>query len=191
VWPTIAQVLAGGPAPNEITGKAATMVSEWVKKGASRLGTEHPTAQAAAVMDAVWLPIGEAILGPTLGSSLGEFEAIAPPDNPPSSSGSSYGTGWEGYIYKDLRTILGQSVAQPYSRVYCGGGSLEACRTALWKAVQTGVEHLVAEQGSNPLHWHAANVRITFPPDPAMKTTMRWTNRSTFQQVIEFLGHAE
>jgi hypothetical protein len=32
-------------------------------------------------------------------------------------------------------------------------------------------------------------VRIEFPPDPLFNTTMRWTNRSTFQQVIEFTGH--
>jgi hypothetical protein len=37
--------------------------------------------------------------------------------------------------------------------------------------------------------WRAATVRIEFPPDPLFNTTMRWTNRSTFQQVIEFTGH--
>jgi hypothetical protein len=34
-------------------------------------------------------------------------------------------------------------------------------------------------------------VRITFPPDPIFQHTMSWTNRSTFQQVIEFTGHEE
>jgi hypothetical protein len=94
-------------------------------------------------------------------------------------------------VSKDLRTILGQSVAQPYSRTYCGSGSLEACRNSLWAVVQSAVEHLSATQGPNPKKWRAAAVRISFPPDPAMTATMRWTNRSTFQQVIEFAGHAE
>ena len=37
--------------------------------------------------------------------------------------------------------------------------------------------------------WRAPEVRIKFPPGAAF--TMSWTNRSTFQQVIEFTGHAE
>jgi hypothetical protein len=32
-------------------------------------------------------------------------------------------------------------------------------------------------------------VRIEFPPG-LLPYTMRWTNRSTFQQVITFTGHA-
>jgi hypothetical protein len=28
-----------------------------------------------------------------------------------------------------------------------------------------------------------------FPPNPKFPITMAWTNRSTFQQVIEFTGH--
>ena len=37
--------------------------------------------------------------------------------------------------------------------------------------------------------WRAPVVRIDFPP--ASTYTMSWTNRSTFQQVIEFTGHDE
>jgi acyl-homoserine lactone acylase PvdQ len=192
VWPIINQVLSGAPPPSALAGEAVTMINEWITKlKATRLGEEHPSAPAAAVMDAVWQPMGEAVLGPTLGPLLGEFESIAAPDDPPSSVGSAYGSGWEGYVSKDLRSILGQSVAQPYSRIYCGSGSLETCRSSLWAVVQSAVEHLSATQGPNPKKWRAANVRIKFPPDPAMTATMRWTNRSTFQQVIEFTGHAE
>jgi hypothetical protein len=94
-------------------------------------------------------------------------------------------------VYKDLRSLLGETPAQPYSRPFCGNGSLEACRNALWGVVQSAVEQLSAQQGSEPSKWKAAKVRITFPPDTLLPTTMRWTNRSTFQQVIEFTGHAE
>jgi acyl-homoserine lactone acylase PvdQ len=190
VWPVIKKVLAGEPAPTKLAEEGVTLVNEWVEKGASRLGLHQPKAHAAAVMDSIWLPIGNAVLGPVLGELLPEFASIAAPDNPPSSSGSAYGGGWESYVYKDLKSVLGEAVAQPYSRGYCGNGSLAACRASLWAAIQQGMEALVAKKGPNPTKWFAEKVRIKFPPDPLFSTTMRWTNRSTFQQVIEFTGHA-
>jgi acyl-homoserine lactone acylase PvdQ len=189
VWPTIKEVLATGPAPSKLAEEAVNMVSAWSATGASRMGINRPSAPAAAVIDAVWTPIGEAVLGPVLGSLLPEFKSMVGPANPPSSTGSSFDGGWEGYIYKDLRTLLGKPVAQAYSRGYCGEGNLEACRNSLWSAIQGAVEKLAAEQGSEPAKWRAAKVRIEFPPGLLTGVTMRWTNRSTFQQVIEFTGH--
>lgn len=87
----------------------------------------------------MWTPIAEAVLGPALGDLTPEFESIPGTDNPPNSNGSSFGGGWYGYVYKDLRTLFGDPVEQPYR---------------------------------------------------LLEYTMRWTNRSTFQQVIEFTGHA-
>ena len=158
------------------------------------MGPENP---GAAVMDAAWTPIGEAVLGPVLGPELlSEFASLNSPDDAPNSAGSSYDEGWYGYVYKDLKTELGLPVLGPYSRRYCGNGSLAACRTSLWAAIQTAAEQLKETQGSEPSNWRAAPVRITFPPtyDPLPPTftepfTMSWTNRSTFQQVIEFVGH--
>ena len=190
VWPVIEKVLATGPAPSKLAEEVANEITAWVSAGASRFGKTGPKAPAAAAMDAVWAPIAEAVLSPVLGSQLGEFKSIAGIDNPENSGGSSFGGGWYGYVEKDLRTVLGESVAQPYSRTYCGNGSLEACRNSLWSAIQTAAEGVAAKQGSNPATWEAARVRIEFPPDPVEKFTMRWTNRSTFQQVIEFTGHA-
>jgi len=189
VWPVIEQVLAGGPAPSKLAEEAEALVSTWVSSGASLYGKNQPKAPAAAVMDAVWTPIAEDVLGPVLGELLPEFKSIAGPDNPPNSGGSSFDGGWYGYVYKDLRDELGLPVAQPYSRQYCGGGSLAACRTSLWAAIQHAAEQLEKSQGSNMTKWRAPIVRIDFPPGSTY--TMSWTNRSTFQQVIEFEGHAE
>jgi len=191
VWPTIEQVLATGPAPSKLAEQAAAMVTKWVEEGASRLGQNRAKAPAAAVMDGAWTPIAEAVLGPVLGELTPEFESIAGTDDAPSSTGSSFDSGWYGYVYKDLRSLLGQSVAQPYSRQYCGSGSLEACRASLWAAIQGAAEQLEGSQGSVLTSWHAKKVRITFPPGLLPSFTMRWTNRSTFQQVIEFVGHEE
>ena len=191
VWPVIEQVLAGGPAPSALANEAAQLVDKWVEEGASLYGVNQPNAPAAAVMDQVWTPIAEAVLGPVLGELMPEFESMNGTDNPPNSSGSSFDNGWYGYVYKDLRSELGLPVEGAFSRHYCGNGSLEACRASLWSAIQTAAEQLKTAQGSNMSAWRAPEVRITFPPDPAFRYTMSWTNRSTFQQVIEFTGHEE
>ncbi|HEV3282654.1 MAG TPA: penicillin acylase family protein [Solirubrobacteraceae bacterium] len=189
VWPLIKQVLASGPAPSKLAEEAAGLVSTWAEHGASRLGDPRPKDPGAAVMDRVWSPIAEAVMSPVLGEALPELKSIFGTDNPPSPRGSSFDGGWYGYVYKDLRSLLGLSVEAPYSHKYCGAGSLETCRKSLWAVVQTAAEQLAGEQGPTPSKWRAAKVRIEFPPG-LLPYTMRWTNRSTFQQVITFTGHA-
>ncbi len=197
-WPLIERALQGARAPSPLAQQAANLISTWVAHGASRFGVLQPEEPGAAVLDAAWKGIGEAVLSPVLGPELtSQFASMVPPDNAPNSSGSSYDEGWYGYVYKDLKTELGLPVEGPYSRRYCGNGNLSACRTSLWAAIQAAANQLKETQGSEPSKWRAAPVRITFPPtyDPLPPTytepfTMDWTNRSTFQQVIEFTGHA-
>ena len=206
VWSTIEEVLnSPGTAPSPLAQEAEKTIAKWVKSGSSRYGKEGPKAPAAAILDAAWTGMGEAVLGPVLGSQIGEFKSLQGPNNGENSQGSSYGSGWYGYVYKGLRQVLGDPVAQPLSRGYCGGGELEACRNSLWAALQTAAEHLQETQGTNIKAWRAEKVRINFLPSilkepfknkethetEHIAATMSWTNRSTFQQVIEFLGHAE
>jgi hypothetical protein len=93
-------------------------------------------------------------------------------------------------VSKDLRSELGMKVRGAYSRHYCGNGSLKRCRASLWAAIQAAASHLKATQGPNPNAWFSSATaeRISFIPG-LIPFTMRWTNRSTFQQVIEFTGH--
>ncbi len=191
VWPTIEEVLKKpGPEPSALAQQAVKMIRRWVKQGASRYGKEGPKAPAAAILDAAWTPIGEAVLSPVLGTELtGDLKSIIGPNNGENSQGSSYGSGWYGYVYKSLREVLGDTVAQPNSRGYCGNGNVEACRNSLWSAIQGAAEKLETEQGSEPKQWRAEKVRIDFLPH-LLQATFPWTNRSTFQQVIEFTGHA-
>ncbi len=208
VWPSIEEVLdTPGPEPSTLAKDAVKKIKAWVKSGASRYGKEGPTKAAAAILDAAWTPIGEAVLAPVLGELLPQFASIMGPDNGENSGGSSYGSGWYGYVYKAMRTVLGDSVAQPFSdEPYCGG-SLSACRAALWSAIEGAAEELEHEQGANLNKWKAAKVQIEFVGDEAhippcetkeeekakpakCQPKMPWTNRSTFQQVIEFTGHA-
>jgi acyl-homoserine lactone acylase PvdQ len=183
VWPVISQVLSGGPAPSALAQQAVNMVSAWAESGASRLGGKQPKEPAAAILDAAWTPIAEAVMRPVLGELMSVFDSFNPAGSLPDTEGP-----WPGYVYKDLRSELGLPVEGPFSRHYCGNGSLEACRASLWAAIQGAVEQLAATQGPEPLAWRAADDRISFLPG-LLQFTMRWTNRSTFQQVIEFVGH--
>ena len=58
---------------------------------------------AAAVIESVFTPMAEAVMGPVLGELLPELRSIEGTDNGPNSGGSSFGGGWYGYVYKDLR----------------------------------------------------------------------------------------
>jgi hypothetical protein len=172
VWPVVAQVLAGGPAPDALTQTAAELVTQWSQSGGRLLdttGSGHVDMPGAAVLDQAWPGIVAAVLTPILGPLASEI----PTDGDMS------------YVDKDLRTLLGQPVQGRYSHSYCGNGSLQACRASLWTALQVAANALVASQGSNPDAWRAPAQHIAFQPG-VLPNTMPFTNRPTFQQVVTF-----
>ena len=117
IWPTIERVLnSPGPAPSALAKEAEKTVMKWVKSGSSRYGKEGPKAPGAAILDAAWTGMGEAVLDPVLGELIGELKSLQGPNNGENSQGSSYGSGWYGYVYKGLQPVLGETVgsaAQP------------------------------------------------------------------------------
>jgi acyl-homoserine lactone acylase PvdQ len=193
VWPVIRDVLATGPAPDALTQQAADLVSAWSAAGGSRLdrdGDGKIDDPGAAVLDAAWRPLATAVLQPVLGDLTTQLATLASPDAKPNSDGNSFGSGWYGYVDKDLSSLLGRTVQQPYSRRYCGNGDLAACRDSLWAVLQQATQDLSAAQGPDPTAWRAdANAeRIAFKPG-LLTDTMRWANRPTFQQVGQYTGH--
>lgn len=196
VWPVVAKVL-GASAPDPTTAKAADLVSAWATAGGSRLDRDldgKVDDPGAAILDAAWPALATAVLSPVLGPLAGDgpgtLSAVVPRDNSANAGGSSYFAGWYGYVDTDLRTLLGEKVAARYSRPYCGNGDLAACRASLWQALADAAAGLAAAQGPDPAAWHAdaTKERIRFAPG-LLATTMRWANRPTFQQVIDFDGH--
>ena len=191
VWPLIAAVLAGSPAPDALTQQAYNLLNAWSRAGGSRLDRNlsgKVDDPGAAIMDHAFTKLATAVLAPVLGSAESDFAAIVGPDNSPSrSNGSAFGSGWYGYVVKDLRTLLHRKVKARYNLHYCGGGALAACRASLWAALQQAAAELAAQQGPNPSAWRsdATLERIHFVPN-LIPNTMRWTNRSVFQQVLEF-----
>jgi acyl-homoserine lactone acylase PvdQ len=193
--PTLAAVLDTGPAPTPRAARMLTLLEDWRAQGASRLDRnldgkiDHP---GAAIMDAAWPRIADAVMSPVLGPQLGQLAELIPKDESARSLGSSYGEGWYGYADKDLRTLLGRKVAGPFQTRYCGAGNLAACRASLWLALDAAGAELQQAQGGDPAAWRAdaRPERIVFQPGLlGSKFTMRWTNRPTFQQVIYFRGH--
>ena len=53
--------------------------------------------------------------------------------------GSAFDVGFYGIVQKDLRSVLGQRVRGPLNRIYCGRGSLKACRAALESSLRQAV----------------------------------------------------
>ena len=190
--PLLADLLKGSSAPN---AQAATMLKVligWRQRGGSRLDRNLDGKiddPGAAVMDAAWPKIADAFMRPQLGSQLDELDSLFSRfDQPP---GGQY-DGWYQYFDRDVRSLLGKPVAQPFQNEYCGHGDRRRCQRAVWHAIAAAGTQLTADQGtSNPYAWRADATaeRIHFAPG-LLSTTMRYTNRpSGIQQVISFNGH--
>jgi len=141
-------------------------------------------------MDAAWPRLADAVMTPVLGPLVSRLAALHGRSDDAGPGGSSYISGWYGYVDKDLRTLLGRDVRGPYSRRYCGAGVLATCRQALWDALDAAAAQLETTQGPAPSAWRADATaeRIRFTSG-VLSDTMRWTNRPTFQQLMSFRSH--
>ena len=189
----------------------AAVVNEleaWVKSGAHRINRAHPgtsgnyeQTDAVRIMDAWWPLLVRAEFQPVLGSSLlnqveGDFAINDEPGHGSSGAhlGSSFDVGFYGIVQKDLRAALGQHVAGPLNRVYCGNGLLAACRAALESSLRQAV-------GESPAQVYPADSpcaagdqmcsdSIQFRAIGAVtQPLIEWVNRPTFQQADEIQGH--
>jgi hypothetical protein len=166
-----------------------TLLKQWDGSRLDANGDGKIDAPGAAIMDAWWPKLAVAVLQPVLGPLTDQLKQLAPIDNPANPGGSSYGAGWYSYVNTDLRTLLGQKPTGAYSTPYCGAGDIGACAASLWQSLDAAGDALEAAQGPDPSAWHSdANAeRIQF--NGFIPDTMRWTNRPTFQQVIQFGSH--
>ena len=193
VWPIIRAVLQTGPAPSARAEAAAGLLDSWRTNGSSRLDREldgKVDDPGAAVMDAAWPRLADAVMTPVLGPLVGRLAALNGRSDDANAGGSAYISGWYGYVDKDLRTLLGREVRGPYSRRYCGAGVLATCREALWAALDGAAAELESTQGPAPSAWRAdaTGERIRFTSG-VLPDTMRWANRPTFQQLMSFSSH--
>jgi hypothetical protein len=133
------------------------------------------------------------VLSGTLGPLVDDVPH-AVDDHPRGGIGSAWDdVAWYGYVDKDLRQILGQPVAGPYSRTYCGAGSLTACQDALRASLLGAIERATSARGVTDVGALTYDKSI----DDIRSTTagvvgvrpIDWQNRPTFQQVVQFDHH--
>jgi acyl-homoserine lactone acylase PvdQ len=191
VVPALAAGLRGARAPSPRAAQMLSLLRAWRAKGGSRLDRDldgRIDDPGAAIIDAAWPRIADAVMAPVLGQQLDELASLEPRyDQPPGDQAG----GWHSYVVKDLRDQVGPRPASPFRVRYCGAGNVANCRTSLWAAIDAAGNDLAAAQGANPATWRAdaTKERITFVPG-LLRTTLRYTNRPTgIQQVISFRGH--
>ena len=178
---------------------AVDALRAWRRAGGHRRDKDrdgvYEHADAIRIMDAWWPRWVRAEFEPGLGKAA--FDRLAATvgfDNEPNNHGehlgSAYQDGWYGYARKDLMSVLGRKVRGPYSREYCGGGSLRRCRGALRGSLRAALDVPAAQlYGGDPEcpkadQWcfDAVSFRAV---GGATQPLIHWINRPTFQQVNE------
>jgi acyl-homoserine lactone acylase PvdQ len=189
-WPILKSMLDKGKAPSALAEGAEQQLQAWADQGAPRLDVDRDgnlDFAGNAIMDAAWNGLANAAMCSTLGNNLcNQLATRQSRFDSPNAHNGQY-DGWYHYMAKDFSTELGTKVPQPYSRRYCGGGSVAKCSAALWKALNSTATSLAAQQGPDPSAWResASAQMIQFAPLPLLQ--MDYTNRpSGIQQVISF-----
>ena len=155
--------------------------------------------EAITIMDAWWPKLLEAEFRPALGGEgFASVQSVLPfggpvPGGEPEAP--EFQDDWYGYVSKDLRDLLaangqGATPLGAFKRLYCGSGSLEACRQALQSSLQEALSvtpqeiygHGACAENAQAScfdmnRWTSASA-ASIPPFP-------FQNRPTFQQVAE------
>jgi acyl-homoserine lactone acylase PvdQ len=188
VWPVVSRVLHMGTAPSPRDQEIVDMLDDWVGRDAPRVDADADgfyDEPAPGIMDGVWRPIANAVMSTVFSSTVASSAYGSLLDNLDNVR-SLGGLEGESYVDKDLRTLLGDPVTGPFNLKYCGGGNLPACAVSLWQAIHQAADDMTAQQGQvDPTLWRTPGARSSFVPG-LLPNTFPFTNRPTFQQVLEF-----
>jgi acyl-homoserine lactone acylase PvdQ len=180
VWPVVSRVLhTTAPTQTDRDQEVLGILDDWFNRDAPRLDANNDglyDEPAPVIMDALWRPIANAVMSPVFGSLINDLDNVRNLD----------GLEGESYVDKDLRTLLGDPVIGPFNLSYCGLGSLPQCAASLWQAVHDTADNLTMQQGqADPLLWQGPAALSSFVPN-VLPDKFPFTNRPTFQQVLEF-----
>ncbi len=197
VLPFALKIIQSRPIADPAVRSAVDQLRVWAASGANRVDRDrngsYEHSAAIRVMDAWWESLLRAEFEPTLGRDL--FDQIAGmtiiDDSPSLHLGSAYNGGWYVYANEDLRTLLGEQLGN--SRIYCGGGNLQQCRSAL-------ISSLASVLGNDPYPERPSTCTfgdkqmcfdaIRFRPTGGItQPDMVWMDRPTFQQAVQIQGH--
>ena len=203
VLPHVLDVLGTPADPQE--AKAVALLRAWIASGALRVDRDRDGTYAhqAAIdlLDVWWDPKATGLATATfslpkdaLRGTLGDLTDKLPKgldDHPRLGLGSAWnGVPWYGYLSKDLRQVQGKQVTGRYSRTYCGGGSLAACRTDLRTSLSAAVKAALAQQSKTDVAALTYDKSKDFIRHAAAGLVgvrgIDWQNRPTFQQAVHF-----
>jgi acyl-homoserine lactone acylase PvdQ len=176
---------------------ALSLLERWRVAGGHRRDLDkdgkYDDDAAVTLMDAWWPKLAEAIFQPALGDdglkALRALNDYFEPREMPAAP--DFFQGFESYVSKDLRDLTQRrKVRGPWSRVYCGRGSLKKCRAAILGSLSAALDvkpgdlYARGDCSSDPdaecfdkNRWVEA-AAVTVEPMP-------FQNRPTFQQAIE------
>ena len=156
VWPVIKAVLQTGPAPSARAEAAASLLDDWRSAGSSRLDREldgKVDDPGAAVMDAAWPRIADAVMTPVLGPLVDRLAADGTQRRPePGRDAFTRLVRLRGQGPPDASRPGGP---RPVLAALLRAGVLATCRAALWAALDAAAAELEAEQGPAPSSWRA------------------------------------
>lgn len=216
VLPLLLQVINSQPVTDANQKALVAELTTWLNAGATLTPTAagskaYQNAAAIQVFDAWWpllvqaefqsgmgTNLFNALVGamqvnesPSGGQQITVSGTVASSNEAQPHKGSSFQFGWWGYVSKDLRKTLGQSVTDPLPVTYCGGGSLSACRSALLSSLtQAAAESASTVYPGDSTcsagdQWCADSI-VQDPLGGITDSPTNWQNRPTFQQVVEY-----
>ncbi len=205
VWPWLRRVIgsSGGPQVQQLVG----LLNAWSAGGSQRRAlpgaNDAEYGPAVLLMDTWWPLLVRAEFQPEVGQPLmdfinQQFNSIQP-DGIRDGTGNGFFEGWEMDVQKDIRQVLHQDVRGRFSRTYCGGGSLSACRSLL-DSTLLGAEAQLTHQYGVQANWQLpVTCPVTTPPscDQIVPTSagavnippQPYDNRGTFYQADAINGH--
>jgi hypothetical protein len=216
VLPLLLQVINSQPVTDANQKALVSELTTWKSAGATLTptatgSTTYQNAAALQLFDA-WWPLliqaefqsgmGANLFGalinamqvnesPSGGQQLTAGGTVTSSNQAQPHKGSSFQFGWWGYVSKDLRGVLGQSVSDPIPVKYCGAGGLSACRAALLSSLtQAAAESASTVYPGDSTcsagdQWCADSI-IQSPLGGITDSPTAWQDRPTFQQVVEY-----
>jgi hypothetical protein len=217
VLPELIEVLSSQTITDPALQQTVAELQAWLASGAKRVETSagshgYANQHAIQVFDAWWPLLVDAEFKGTMGGDLfqsvvnamqinespsggqqGQASTLGGPSTNQAQAhkGSSFQYGWWGYVDKDLRNLLGKPEQGKFPVVFCGGGVLSACRSALLTSLQTAVGQTPAQiYPSDSLcsagdQWCADAINQS-PLGGINDPLISWQNRPTYQQVVSY-----
>ena len=209
------RVIDTGTVTDSAQAAAVAKLRAWQSSGSHRIETAagskvYQNADAIRIFDAWWPLLVSADFQSQLGDGLYQdlVNALQINESPsgeqtgtvsdlPTSAneaqvhkGSAFQYGWWGYVDKDLRSVLGDSVPN-WSKTYCGAGSVSACRTALLNSLTAALAEPATTTYPGDTHCAAgdqwcADAILQSPLGGVNHGLIGWQNRPTYQQAVSF-----